>query len=237
MTTPELAVCRRFVPRGERPGLGRPGARPMSSTPTTVDSGGMASEDAPAARAVSPTRRWRSSFSCCCSRSTGWRSRRSSPTTSCCRVTATVSGSPRRRLRTSKTAVQHRLPGWLWNTVLVSIVSTAFSLAAAVFAAYAIERLRYTAPSRSAWRSFSPTWCRRRSCSSRSPTWCSSSACSDTRWALILTHPDPSPVLHPAADGLLPLDPVPSSRSALIDGATRWQIPDQIVLPLAPCPG
>ena len=34
-------------------------------------------------------------------------------------------------------------PEWLWNTVLVSVVSTAFSLFASVLAAYAIERLRH----------------------------------------------------------------------------------------------
>ena len=34
-------------------------------------------------------------------------------------------------------------PEWLWNTVVVSVVSTAFSLAASVLAAYAIERLRF----------------------------------------------------------------------------------------------
>ena len=35
-------------------------------------------------------------------------------------------------------------PAWLWNTVLVSVVSTVASLAAAVLAAYAIERLRFS---------------------------------------------------------------------------------------------
>ncbi len=34
-------------------------------------------------------------------------------------------------------------PAWMWNTVLVSVVSTVFSLAASVLAAYAIERLRF----------------------------------------------------------------------------------------------
>src|SRR4029434_7651893 len=33
-------------------------------------------------------------------------------------------------------------PAWMWNTVLVSVVATFFSLACSVFAAYAIERLR-----------------------------------------------------------------------------------------------
>src|ERR1700749_231223 len=35
-------------------------------------------------------------------------------------------------------------PQWMWNTVLVSVVSTAFSLFASVLAAYAIERLRFS---------------------------------------------------------------------------------------------
>ncbi|OLC65151.1 MAG: sugar ABC transporter permease [Betaproteobacteria bacterium 13_1_40CM_4_64_4] len=34
-------------------------------------------------------------------------------------------------------------PEWLWNTVLISVVSTALSLFCSVLAAYAIERLRY----------------------------------------------------------------------------------------------
>ena len=35
-------------------------------------------------------------------------------------------------------------PEWMWNTVLVSVTSTFFSLAASVLAAYAIERLRFS---------------------------------------------------------------------------------------------
>src|SRR3954469_3683897 len=34
-------------------------------------------------------------------------------------------------------------PEWMWNTVVVSVSATFFSLAASVFAAYAIERLRF----------------------------------------------------------------------------------------------
>ena len=34
-------------------------------------------------------------------------------------------------------------PGWLWNTIVISVASTFVSLAASVFAAYAIERLRF----------------------------------------------------------------------------------------------
>ena len=35
-------------------------------------------------------------------------------------------------------------PEWLWNTVLVSVVSTFVSIVASVLAAYAIERLRFS---------------------------------------------------------------------------------------------
>ena len=35
-------------------------------------------------------------------------------------------------------------PGWLWNTMLVATASTVIALAASVFAAYAIERVRFT---------------------------------------------------------------------------------------------
>ena len=34
-------------------------------------------------------------------------------------------------------------PSWMWNTIIISVVSTFLSLAASVFAAYAIERLRF----------------------------------------------------------------------------------------------
>src|SRR5438128_10422691 len=34
-------------------------------------------------------------------------------------------------------------PDWLWNTVLVSVVSTVLSIACSVLAAYSIERLRF----------------------------------------------------------------------------------------------
>src|SRR3954466_13203981 len=34
-------------------------------------------------------------------------------------------------------------PDWMWNTVVISVVATFTSLTASVFAAYAIERLRF----------------------------------------------------------------------------------------------
>jgi multiple sugar transport system permease protein len=35
-------------------------------------------------------------------------------------------------------------PGWLWNTIIISTAATILSIFAAVFAAYAIERLRFS---------------------------------------------------------------------------------------------
>jgi multiple sugar transport system permease protein len=42
-----------------------------------------------------------------------------------------------------KLLFQTEYPEWLWNTVIVSVVSTGISLVASVLAAYAIERLRF----------------------------------------------------------------------------------------------
>jgi ABC-type maltose transport system permease subunit len=44
-------------------------------------------------------------------------------------------------------------PDWLWNTILVSVVSTLLSLFCSVLAAYAIERLRTGCGTRSSCRS------------------------------------------------------------------------------------
>jgi multiple sugar transport system permease protein len=43
----------------------------------------------------------------------------------------------------SKLLFETSYPAWLWNTMLISVVSTFISLFCAVCAAYAIERLRY----------------------------------------------------------------------------------------------
>jgi ABC-type glycerol-3-phosphate transport system permease component len=70
-------------------------------------------------------------------------------------------------------------PDWLWNTVLVSVVSTFLSLFASVFAAYAIERLRYTGSRYVGMSIFlSPIWCRLRSYSFRLRRWSTNSGCS-----------------------------------------------------------
>ena len=70
-------------------------------------------------------------------------------------------------------------PQWLWNTVLISVVATFLSLAASVFAAYAIERLRFKrlAPGRPGDLPRLPG-AAVASCSFRSQPSSSSSACS-----------------------------------------------------------
>ena len=90
------------------------------------------------------------------------------------------------------------------------------------------------AASMSGSRSISPTWCRRRSCSSRSRPWSFSSACSTRPLALILVYPT---FLVPFCTWLLigyfKSIPYELEECALIDGATRLQILRQITLPLA----
>ena len=62
-------------------------------------------------------------------------------------------------------------PRWLWNTFFIAIVSTAISLFCGLLAGYALARLRFPMAGHARdRRSSSPTWCRRRCCSSRWPT-------------------------------------------------------------------
>jgi multiple sugar transport system permease protein len=100
-------------------------------------------------------------------------------------------------------------PQWMWNTVLVSVVATFVSLVCSVFAAYAIERLRFNGS-----KQVGPVDLPRLPGAAVDPVHSAGAivyqlGLFDTRWALILTYPDlPYPVLDLAADGLLPLDSV-----------------------------
>jgi multiple sugar transport system permease protein len=125
-------------------------------------------------------------------------------------------------------------PDWLWNTILVSVVSTFFSIVCSVLAAYAIERLRYRG-SRYVGASiflaylvppsilFIPL-----------ATMVYQLDLFDTRLALILTYPT---FLIPFCTWLLmgyfKSIPFELEECALIDGASRFQILVKIVLPLA----
>jgi len=125
-------------------------------------------------------------------------------------------------------------PEWMWNTIVVSVVSTFVSLAASVLAAYAIERLRFRGSKPVGLAIFlaylvppSILFIPLAAIVFKLQLW-------DTRWALILTYPT---FLIPFCTWLLMgyfrSIPYELEECALIDGATRWQILTKIILPLA----
>jgi multiple sugar transport system permease protein len=125
-------------------------------------------------------------------------------------------------------------PGWLLNTMVVAFGATALSLIAAVFAAYAIERIRFRG---SRWTGlaiflaylvppsilFIPL-----------AVMIFRFGIYDSRLALILTYPT---FLIPFCTWLLMgyfrSIPYELEECALVDGASRWQILTRIMLPLA----
>ncbi len=125
-------------------------------------------------------------------------------------------------------------PAWLWNTVLVSVVSTAFSLFASVLAAYAIERLRFRGAKHVGLGVFLAYLVPPTILFIPLANVVFKLGLFDTRMALILTYPT---FLIPFCTWLLMgyfrSIPFELEECALIDGATRWQILTRIVLPLA----
>jgi multiple sugar transport system permease protein len=125
-------------------------------------------------------------------------------------------------------------PQWLWNTLVVSVVSTFFSLAASVFAAYAIERLRFRGARHTGLAIFLAYLVPPSILFIPLASVVFNLGLFDTRWALILTYPT---FLIPFSTWLLMgyfrSIPAELEECALIDGATRWQILVKIVLPLA----
>ena len=125
-------------------------------------------------------------------------------------------------------------PEWLWNTVLVSVVSTGFSLAASVLAAYAIERLRFNGAKHVGLAIFLAYLVPPSILFIPLADVVFQLGLFDTRLALILTYPT---FLIPFCTWLLMgyfrSIPFELEECALIDGATRWQILTKIVLPLA----
>jgi multiple sugar transport system permease protein len=125
-------------------------------------------------------------------------------------------------------------PGWLVNTMVVAIGSTVLSLVASVFAAYAIERVRFPG---SRWTGlaiflaylvppsilFIPL-----------AVMIFNFGIYDTKLALIFTYPT---FLIPFCTWLLMgyfrSIPYELEECALVDGASRWQILTRIMLPLA----
>lgn len=125
-------------------------------------------------------------------------------------------------------------PEWLWNTVLVSVTATFISLFAAVLAAYAIERLRFSGARHVGVSIFLAYLVPPSILFIPLAAIVFKLGLFDTRWALILTYPT---FLIPFCTWLLMgyfrSIPFELEECALIDGATRWQILTKIVLPLA----
>ena len=125
-------------------------------------------------------------------------------------------------------------PDWLWNTVLVSVVSTFLSLVASVLAAYAIERLRFRGAKPAGGAIFLAYLVPPSILFIPLATIVFKLGLFDTLWALILTYPT---FLIPFCTWLLMgyfrSIPFELEECALIDGASRWQILTKIVLPLA----
>jgi len=125
-------------------------------------------------------------------------------------------------------------PQWLWNTVMVSVVSTAFSLVASVFAAYAIERLRFRGSRHVGLAIFLAYLVPPSILFIPLSNVVFQLGLFYTRWGLILTYPT---FLIPFCTWLLMgyfrSIPAELEECAQIDGASRWQVLVKIVLPLA----
>jgi multiple sugar transport system permease protein len=125
-------------------------------------------------------------------------------------------------------------PEWLWNTVLVSVVSTVLSIVCSVLAAYAIERLRFRGSRYVGMSIFLAYLVPPSILFIPLATMVYKLDLFDTRLALILTYPT---FLIPFCTWLLmgyfKSIPLELEECALIDGASRWQILVRIVLPLA----
>jgi multiple sugar transport system permease protein len=133
-----------------------------------------------------------------------------------------------------KLLFETQYPQWVWNTVLVSVVATFFSLAASVLAAYAIERLRFNGSRQVGLAIFLAYLVPPSILFIPLANVVFNLGLFDTRWALILTYPT---FLVPFSTWLLMgyfrSIPVELEECALIDGASRWQVLVKIVLPLA----
>ena len=125
-------------------------------------------------------------------------------------------------------------PGWLWNTVLISVASTFLSLLAAVFAAYAIERLRFSGSRQTGLAIFLAYLVPPSILFIPLSVMVFQLGLYDTPFALILTYPT---FLVPFCTWLLMgyfrSIPYELEECALIDGASRWQILTKIILPLS----
>lgn len=133
-----------------------------------------------------------------------------------------------------KLFVDTAYPTWLWNTIIVSVVATFVSLATSVFAAYAIERLRFKGAHQLGVAIFLAYLVPPSILFIPLATMVFQLGMFDSRLALIFTYPT---FLIPFCTWLLMgyfrSIPFELEECAIIDGATRWQILTRIVLPLA----
>lgn len=129
---------------------------------------------------------------------------------------------------------QTSYPGWLWNTVMISVAATFLSLLAAVFAAYAIERLRFSGARQVGLAVFLAYLVPPSILFIPLSVMVFNLGLYDTPFALILTYPT---FLVPFCTWLLMgyfrSIPFELEECALIDGASRWQILVKIILPLS----
>ena len=125
-------------------------------------------------------------------------------------------------------------PDWLWNTILVSVVSTVLSLFCSVLAAYAIERLRFRGSRYVGMSIFLAYLVPPSILFIPLAAIIFKFQLFDTRLALILTYPT---FLIPFCTWLLMgyfrSIPFELEECALIDGASRLQILVKIILPLS----
>ncbi|MBK0022806.1 carbohydrate ABC transporter permease [Ochrobactrum sp. SD129] len=125
-------------------------------------------------------------------------------------------------------------PGWLWNTMLVATAATFISLVTSILSAYAIERIRFTG-SRSVGLLIFLAYLVPPSILFIPLAFIVFKlGIYDSRLALIFTYPT---FLIPFCTWLLMgyfrSIPFELEESALVDGASRWQILWRIILPLA----
>jgi multiple sugar transport system permease protein len=125
-------------------------------------------------------------------------------------------------------------PEWLWNTVVISVVSTFVSLICSVMAAYSIERLRFKGSKQVGLGIFLAYLVPPSILFIPLSTIVFKLGLFDTKWALILTYPT---FLIPFCTWLLMgyfrSIPYELEECALMDGATRLEILIKIVLPLS----
>lgn len=125
-------------------------------------------------------------------------------------------------------------PGWLWNTVVVAVCATVLSLAASVFAAYAIERVRFSGSRPVGLLIFLAYLVPPSILFIPLAVIVFKFGMYDSKLALIFTYPT---FLIPFCTWLLMgyfrSIPFELEESALVDGASRWQILIKVILPLA----